>query len=251
MSSKPLILVCVDDIDFYYMLDHVLEAEGLETLLASGPEEIQELAQERRPDAVLLDCRPRSFSAAEVCGRLKRDTATRSIRIVALVSQGAKRDYIDIVKAGVDEILMRPILPMQLVERLRAVFEQGGEADGRSTFEQSHAASEQGLMTYADVELSVDTHRVRRNGCIIHLGPIEFKLLRRLLQKPEQVLSRDELISAAWEPKVYVGPRTVDVHVGRLRKALKSVSNKDLIRTVRSVGYALSDEGDTSAASGK
>lgn len=250
MSSKPLILVCVDDIDFYYMLDHVLEAEGLETLLASGPEEIQELARDRRPGAILLDCRPRSFSAAEVCGRLKRDPRTRSIRIVALVSQGGKKDYVDIVKAGVDETLMRPVLPVQLVERLRAMFERSGDAHDRPTSGQEHSASERRRMEYAGVELSLDTHRVRRNGCNIHLGPIEFKLLCRLLQKPEQVLSRDELISAAWEPKVYVGPRTVDVHVGRLRKALKSVSDKDLIRTVRSVGYAL-DKGDTSAASGK
>ena len=244
MTSRPLVLVCVVDIDFYYLLDHILEVEGFETLPANGPEEIQELAQKRRPDAILLDCKSRSFPAAEICDRLKSHPETQGIGIVALVSQGAKRDYIDIAKAGVDETLVRPILPVQLVERLRAMLEPGSTANDRSAPTQKQSIPGQGRVSYAGVDLDLDTHRVRRNGTIIHLGPIEFKLLHRMLQKPEQVLSRDELISAAWEPKVYVGPRTVDVHMGRLRKALNSVSGKDLIRTVRSFGYALSKESE-------
>ena len=251
MSSRPLVLVCVVDTDFYYMLDHILEVEGFETLPANDPDEIQELAQKRRPDAILLDCRPRSLPAAEICNRLKSRPETRDIGIIALISQGAKRDYIDIAKAGVDETLVRPILPVQLVERLRAMLEPGAGEKDRLPSKPEQSISELTQVAYAGVDLNLDTHRVRRNGTIIHLGPIEFKLLHRLLQKPEQVLSRDELISAAWEPKVYVGPRTVDVHVGRLRKALNSVAGKELIRTVRSFGYALSKEGEIHGRPGK
>ena len=235
MGSNPSILVCAEDTDIYLMLDRVLSAEGVGTLLTSGPDEVRKLARNGVPDLILLDCRRQSFSASEVCGGLRKEPRAQGVPIIALVGQEAEDDDVDRVRAEVDEAVSEQVSPRNLLDCLRSRLRRNG--------------TPQKLMTFADVKMDLDMHRVWRNGRNVHLGPIEFRLLRYFLQKPEQVLSRDELISEAWEKKVHVGPRTVDVHMGRLRKALNSGSDKDLIRTVRSVGYALSNTSDKTSAS--
>jgi two-component system phosphate regulon response regulator PhoB len=232
-QAKPLILVGTEDIDFYLFVDHVLQAESLATQLAGGLEEIQRSTVELKPDAMLLDCRRRAHLAAQICTPLKQNALTRNIPIVALIDQSAERYYVDLMKSGVDDIFIRPILPSKLIECVRAILP--GHAPAGDPVEVRAKA-----VRYADVEMDLITYRVRRDGRDVHLSPIEFKLLKHFLERPEQVITREELHSAAWLDNVHVGPRTVDVHVGRLRKALHSGSKGNLIRTVRSVGYALS-----------
>ena len=229
---KSLILICTDDIDFYLLLDHVLEVEGFRSVLATGLDETVKVSLEHAPGMVVLDCRPQSFSAIDVFNRLKEMSETESIPIVALISPGAEVDHVQLLKAGIDDAFTRPISPAKLVGRMRGIL----------SGEHSTTSFPDVRLQYADIEMDPTTHRVRRNGKEIHLGPIEFKLLRHLLQTPEQVFSRDELIGAAWPDNVYVGLRTVDVHMGRLRRALKTAAKHDIIRTVRAAGYALSDQ---------
>lgn len=230
---KPLVLIGAKDVDFYLFLSHVLEAEGFETELADSIEEIFTIAAERQPCTIVLDCQPDSLPVIETYGRLKEDGRTKGIPVVALIGPGAEREHVQLLKSGVEDVFTRPVLPGKLLERIRGRLDDSGPA---------RPAGDDALLTYADVELDLDTYRVRRKGREIRLGPIEFRLLRHFMQSPGLVFTRDELISAAWKENVHVGPRTVDVHVGLLRRALKAKSETDLIRTVRSVGYAMTDE---------
>lgn len=227
---KPWILVGTEDVDFYLLLDCVLESEGLGSLFAGDLDEILRLARERPPGAILLDCRPQSFPNAKTYGHLKQDPRTSFIPVIALISHGAEREHVRLLKNGVDASFSRPLVPAKLLEHLRALL--GVE----------RTVIKDGLVTYADIEMNMAMYRVRRNGRNIHLSFTEFRLLHHLLDHAEQVVTREQLKDAAWQDNVYVGPRTVDVHVGRLRKALNAVSEADLIRTVRSVGYVLSDK---------
>ena len=226
---RPLILVGTDDIELYLLLDYVLDAEGFRSMLATSAEEIQDVSSKQAPDAVLLDCRPQSFSCLEVFSGLRQRRETQSIPAIALISSGVGADHVQLLESGIEDAIIRPVSPAKIVERMRLIVVGKGSGLGRKN----------GALKYADVEMDLTTHRVHRNGKEIHLGPIEYKLLQHLLQAPEQVFSREDLISAAWPDNVYVRLRTVDIHVGRLRKALKSVDKRDLIRTVRSAGYAL------------
>lgn len=232
-TTKPLILVGTEDIDFYLFVDHVLQAENLATQLASNLDEIQRVAAELKPNAILLDFRGRAHLAAQICKPLKQSLSNNGTPIVALIDQGAERHYVDLIKAGIDDVFIRPILPSKLIECVRSILP--GQAPASSPAEGGGKA-----VRYADVEMDLGTYRVRRDGRDVHLSPIEFKLLKHFLERPEQVITREELHNAAWLDNVHVGPRTVDVHVGRLRKALHSGAKGNLIRTVRSVGYALS-----------
>jgi two-component system phosphate regulon response regulator PhoB len=233
-TTTPLrasILVGTDDVDFYLLFGRILESEGFGPVLAGELDELFHLVGEKQPSAIILNCQPQSFPNAKVCSRLKQDSRTSFIPVIALVSRGAERDDVRLLQTGVDASFSRPFIPAKLLEHLRAMF--GAE----------RAVLKEESVTYADIEMDMAMYRVRRSDRDIHLSPTEFRLLRYLIQHPGQVMTRDQLRNAAWQANVHVGPRTVEVHVGRLRKALNSVSETDLIRTVRSVGYALSDKG--------
>lgn len=233
-QDKPLVVICTSDVDLYLFLDHLLQAEDFATHLAGGVDEIIELSAAGGARAIFLDRRRHAAAAAGKVAALRQDPHTRGIPVIALIDQGAERDYVNLLKSGVADIFVRPMLPAKLIERLNAlVGKEGHNTPG--------GVSPPAVVHFADLEMDLVTYRVRRGGRVIHLSPIEFKILRHLLQNPEQVATREELKSAAWQGNVHVGPRTIDVHVGRLRKALLSVSDRDLIRTVRSVGYALSN----------
>jgi two-component system phosphate regulon response regulator PhoB len=230
---KPLVLIYSEDAEFYLILSHILQVDGFATDLAGSPDETLSSASNKPVRAIVVDCQPASLVGAELCTQLKRDSRTSNIPIVALIARGAEAQYIDLLKAGVDECLTRPFAPAKLLDYLRS--KTGGAAVPADAERGKH-------LVYGDVEMSLDNRRVRRAGKEIFLGPIEFKLLRYMLENPERVLSRDELIRAAWQNKSDVGGRTVDVHIGNLRKALKLASKGDVIRTVRSAGYALDDQ---------
>jgi two-component system phosphate regulon response regulator PhoB len=227
---KPLIVICSLEAEFYLMLSHVLSVDGFTSALASNIDEMFELAANSPVQAWVLDCRPDNQMAASV-GRLRHDPRTTGLPLVALIAPGAENQHIELLKSGVDECFVRPLAPAKLLAYLH-----GRLGTGRKTGIQRDDAMS---LQYGDIEMQIDTHHVRCNGSEVSLGPIEFKLLRYMLANPEKVHSREELIEAAWPASVYVGPRTVDVHISRLRKSLNRSSNSDIIRTVRLGGYAL------------
>lgn len=230
---KPLIVICSHNPEFYLVLSHILEVDGFTSALAGTIEETFELAAEKPVRAIVLDCRPDNQVAA-TCSRLKQDARTVALSVVALLAPGAESQHVALLKSGIDECFVRPTAPAKLLDYLRSRL-----APYRSPGLQGECDIS---LSYSDIEMHIKTHRVRRNGREILLGPIEFKLLRHMLENPEKVLSRDELIGAAWPSNVFVDTRTVDVHISRLRKSLKQASASDVIRTVRLAGYALEDQ---------
>lgn len=227
---KPLIAICSQDAEFYLIISHILAADGFTSTLASTVDEMLELAVQMAVRAWVLDCRPDN-QMADSCARLKQDPRTSTLPVIALIAPGAESQHIELLKHSVDECFLRPMAPAKLLNYLRSRLTTGGQSAWRPEGSMS--------LSYGDIEMQMDTHRVRCKGKEILLGPIEFNLLCHMLKNPEQVLSRDELIEVAWPDNVYVGPRTVDVHISRLRKSLKQSSDTDVIRTVRLGGYAL------------
>jgi two-component system phosphate regulon response regulator PhoB len=227
---KPLIVICSHDAEFYLMLSHVLAVDGFISALASNIDEMFELAADTPVQAWVLDCRSDNQMAASV-SRLRQNPRTSGLAVVALIAPGAENQHIELLKSGIDEGFVRPLAPAKLLAylhwRLGPGRKSGVQPDGAMA------------LHYGDIEMQIDTHHVRCNGSEISLGPIEFKLLRYMLENPEKVHSREDLIQAAWPRNIYVAPRTVDVHISRLRKSLKGSSHSDTIRTVRLGGYAL------------
>lgn len=227
---KPLIVICSQDSQFYLLLSHILEVDGFSSALASTIKEVLDFASDQPVRAVVLDCRPQNRMAAQ-SALLKQDGRTRKLPCIALVTAGAEKQHIHLLKSGIDECFARPIVPAKLLECLRGMLGVG------PTFQtvQNKSIS----LRYSDVEMQVDTYRVHCNGKQILLGPIEFRLLRHMLENPEKVISRGELIEVAWPGGADVGERTVDVHISQLRKLLRHTCRSAAIRTVRQAGYAL------------
>lgn len=232
---KPLILIQSQDADFFLILSHILEVDGFRVKLVGDVDETIQAATQDDPAGVVLDCRPDSDSSRDACTRIKRDPLTSGIAVAALVSPGAESKCVDLIKAGLDECLIRPVTPVKLLDFLRA----GLSAEQRNSIRLN---PDKLLLNYSDIEMHIGSRRVHRNGTEIHLGAIEFNILRYLLQYPGRVFSRDELIQAAWPEDVRVDKRTVDVHIGRLRRQLRLDSNFNIIRTIRSAGYALDEQ---------
>jgi two-component system, OmpR family, phosphate regulon response regulator PhoB len=228
--EKPLVAICSQDAEFYLVLNHILEVDGFTSALASTIDEMLDLAAETPVQAWILDCR-RDNQMAASCSRLRQDARTSALPVIALIAPGAESQHIALLKSGIDECFVRPTAPAKLLQYLHSRLTAGRQSGLRPDDNLS--------LSFGDIEMQIDTHHVRCNGSEILLGPIEFKLLRHMLEHPEKVLSRDELIKVAWPDNVYVGPRTVDVHISRLRKSLRQYSGSDLIRTVRLGGYAL------------
>ncbi|MDL2410421.1 response regulator transcription factor [Rhizobium calliandrae] len=224
---KPLVLICSRDPELYLILSHILEVDGFRSELASAVDEVVAVAVKQELLAVLLDCHAASGTESIICARLKQEPLTSGIPVVALVSRDAQHELIGLLKAGVDETMVRPLVPARLLDYLHA------QRRGFNRVENGHRLYRGGL------EMEVVSHRIRRNGHDIHLGLIEFNLLRHLFESPGKVFSREELITLAWPNNIHVGARTVDVHISRLRKTLKSVSSNSVIHTIRSLGYSL------------
>ncbi|WP_246252264.1 response regulator transcription factor [Allomesorhizobium camelthorni] len=230
---KPLVLICLQDPEFYLVHSHILEVDGFTIQLAGGVEEALALASEREPKAVVLDCQPASATGSTICAQLKRESRTGGLPVIALIAPGAENQHFDLLKAGIDESFVRPIAPAKLLDYLRAKLALAKPG--------SNGIANGSWLCCGGLEMKVDAHRVRGNGHEIHLGPIEFKLLRLLLETPGKVFRRDELIAAAWPENIHIGERTVDVHISRIRKALKRASPGSVIRTIRSAGYSLEE----------
>ncbi len=229
---KPLILIMTGDVEFYLLASHMLSADGFKCIHSSTFDDLFRAAHETRPRAVLVDCtRDTLEQAAEVCSTLKSDAIDPPMIMIAVLGRASVSSTASLKQAGFDEIAMRPVVPSQVLEFLAANLRDDQTSVAR--------LKPRTVLTYADVEMNVAKRRVRRGGLQLKLPQIEFKILRALLGSPERVFSRDELVALAWPSRVFVEPRTVDVHVGRLRKLLMRGGGPDLIRTVRAAGYAI------------
>ncbi len=229
MTLKPTVLVVEDEAALVTLLHYNLEREGYRVLEARDGEEALLVANEERPDVVVLDWMLPQLSGIEVCRRLRTKQDTRNIPILMLTARGEESDRIRGLDTGADDYITKPFSMTELLARLRAVMRR------------IRPGLAEDVVRIGDIEMDRAAHRVRRHGHDIHLGPTEFKLLDHLLQHPGRVFSREQLLDAVWGSDVYVEARTVDVHVGRLRKALNIEGVRDPIRTVRSAGYALDD----------
>ena len=224
---KPLVLIVEDEAPLVALLRYNLEKEGFAVAEAADGEEALLQIAERRPDAVLLDWMLPLVSGIEVCRQIRRAPATRSTPVIMLTARGEEGDRVRGLNSGADDYVVKPFSLSELVARLRAVIRRA-----------QPNATEQ-MLRYADVTMDLVAHRVSRAGKPIHLGPTEFRLLRHFLQHPRRVFSREQLLDQVWSQDAEIELRTVDVHIRRLRKALNEIGTGDLLRTVRSVGYAL------------
>lgn len=232
---KPSVLVAEDENALVTLLRYNLEREGYRVIEATDGEEALLVAAEEKPDLVLLDWMLPQLSGIEVCRRLRSRQETRNVPIIMLTARGEESDRIRGLDTGADDYLTKPFSMMELMARLRAVMRR------------IRPSLAEDVVTVGDIEMDRAAHRVRRAGKEVHLGPTEYKLLDHLIQHPGRVFSREQLLDAVWGSDVYVEARTVDVHVGRLRKALNVDGTNDPIRTVRSAGYALEDGPATAA----
>jgi two-component system phosphate regulon response regulator PhoB len=229
---KPLVMIVEDEAPLVTLLKYNLEKEGFGVCEASDGEEALVQIAERKPDVVLLDWMLPLVSGIEVCRQLRRSPNSRALPIIMLTARGEEGDKIRGLNSGADDYITKPFSPSELIARVRAVIRRA-----------KPDASDESL-GFADIAMDLAAHRVMRSGRPIHLGPTEFRLLRFLLEHPGRVFSRERLLDAVWGHDVYVEPRTVDVHIRRLRKALNGPDDPDIIRTVRSAGYALDEARD-------
>jgi two-component system phosphate regulon response regulator PhoB len=227
---KPLVLLVEDEEALLTMLRYNLEREGFEVATAMNGEEALIAIDERRPDLVLLDWMLPLVSGIEVCRQVRRSPNTRDLPIIMLTARGEEGDKIRALNSGADDYITKPFSPTELTARLNAVLRRSRPA----------LAADQ--LTYGDVVMDLAAHRVTRQGRPVHLRPTEFRLLRFLIEHPGRVFSREQLLNAVWTPDTYIEPRTVDVHIRRLRKALNAGDAEDIIRTVRATGYSLESE---------
>ena len=227
----PYVLVVEDEDALATLLDYNLMKEGFRVERAADGEEALLRVAEEPPDLVVLDWMLPKVSGVEVCRQLRAGAETRRTPVLMLTARGEEADKVRGLDTGADDYVVKPFAMSELVARIRALL--------RRT--RPELVDER--LEYADLVLDRGRHRVTRAGRDIHLGPTEYRLLDFLMQRPGRVFSRERLLDAVWGANTYVEVRTVDVHVGRLRKALRLPESPDLIRTVRSAGYALDTEG--------
>ena len=232
---KPTVMIVEDEAALITMLRYNLEKEGYNVTEANDGEEALSVADETPPDAVILDWMLPRMSGIEVCRQLRRKTETRSVPIIMLTARTDETDKVRGLNVGADDYKTKPFSMPELIARVRALLRRAKPSQAK------------GQISFGDIQLDLDAHKVSRGGKYVHLGPTEFRLLQYLMERPGRVFSREELLNGVWGPDIYVEPRTVDVHIRRLRKALNAEKGADVIRTVRAAGYALDSSGDQAA----
>jgi two-component system phosphate regulon response regulator PhoB len=231
MTHEASILVIEDESDIAELIRYNLENAGFTVTLASDGRVALGLAQSLKPDLILLDWMLPHMSGIDICGCLRENPDTREIPIILLTARGEEHDKIVGLNAGADDYVTKPFSPAELVARIRAVLRRS----------LAKASSHARVLTHGDLVMDFARRRVTQAGTEIRLGPTEFKMLHHFLRHPGEVFSREQLLELVWDKDIYVEPRTVDVHIRRLRKALGDDGDAEtgLIRTVRSAGYAL------------
>jgi len=226
--SKTRLLLAEDDPAMAQLLRYNFEREGFDITHTPSGEEALLLAAETGPDIVLLDWMLEELSGIEVCRRLRRMPETANLPIIMLTARGEEADRVRGLETGADDYVTKPFSPVELIARVKAVLRRVRPALAGVT------------LAYRDVELDMATHKVRRDGVPIAIGPTEFKLLRHFLEHPGRVFSRERLLDAVWGRDSVIEARTIDVHIRRLRKAINANGGPDM---VRSAGYALDADG--------
>ncbi|MDB5667657.1 MAG: two component transcriptional regulator [Alphaproteobacteria bacterium] len=232
MTKKGHVLLVEDDRALVELLTYHLEREEFEVETTPDGDEALMLVRERVPDLVLLDWMVEGISGLEVCRRLRRRPETANVPIIMLTARGEETDRIRGLETGADDYVTKPFSPRELIARVGAVLRRVRPA----------LAGEQ--LSYADIEMDIVGHKVKRGGDTVPLGPTEFRLLKHFLEHPGRVFSRERLLDNVWGHDSDIEPRTVDVHIRRLRKAINDGGRADIIRTVRSAGYALDADSD-------
>ena len=228
-NGEPAVLVAEDESALSTLLRYNLEREGYRVFEARDGEEALILADEVKPDLVVLDWMLPQLSGLEICRRLRGRGDMRNVPIVMLTARGEETDRIRGLDTGADDYIVKPFSMTEFLARLRAVMRR------------VRPSLVEDIVTVGEISIDRGSHRVRRSSRDIHLGPTEYRLLDQLMQHPGRVFSREQLLDSVWGSDVYVEARTVDVHVGRLRKALNQSGEKDPIRTVRSAGYSFDE----------
>jgi two-component system, OmpR family, phosphate regulon response regulator PhoB len=230
MTLKPTVLVAEDENALVTLLRYNLEREGYRVLEAQDGEEALLVANEQKPDLVLLDWMLPVMSGIEVCRQIRRRPATRELPVIMVTARTEDQDAVRGLNTGADDSITKPFNMEALLARIRALLRRANNVPSK------------GKLSFHDIEMDLTSHRVSRNGRAVHLGPTEFRLLEFFLQHPRRVFAREELLDAVWGPDIHVEPRTVDVHIRRLRKSINQDEELDLVRTVRAAGYALDTE---------
>jgi two-component system phosphate regulon response regulator PhoB len=226
----PHILVIEDEEALSTLLEYNLDKEGFRVECAGDGEEGLLRVEEETPDLILLDWMLPKVSGVEVCRQLRARPETRRTPILMLTARGEEADKVRGLDTGADDYVVKPFAMSELAARIRALLRR------------TRPELVEERLEWRDIVLDRGSRRVTRSGRNVHLGPTEFRLLDFFMQRPGRVFSRERLMDAVWGPNTYVELRTIDVHVGRLRKALRADGADDPIRTVRSAGYALDEQ---------
>ncbi|MEW2916248.1 phosphate regulon transcriptional regulator PhoB [Ruegeria sp. ANG10] len=226
-ADQPTVLVVEDEPAQREVLAYNLEAEGFRVSKAANGDEAMLLVNEEQPDIIVLDWMMPNLSGIEVCRRLKMRPDTRAIPIIMLSARTEEIDKVRGLETGADDYVVKPYSVVELMARVRTQLRRVRPATVGIRLE------------FDDIILDAETHKVSRNSKPLKLGPTEFRLLSTFMEKPGRVWSREQLLDRVWGRDIYVDTRTVDVHIGRLRKALTQHGGNDPVRTVRGAGYAL------------
>ncbi|MEC9151562.1 MAG: phosphate regulon transcriptional regulator PhoB [Pseudomonadota bacterium] len=224
---KPAILLVEDDPSLIELVRYNLEAADFDVAVEMDGDGGLMAIRERDFDLVILDWMMPNMSGIEVVRQIRRMNDKRATPVIMLTARGEETDKIRGLDAGADDYVVKPFSPAELVSRVRALLRRSTPDMGAET------------LAYEDLEMDLVSHKVNRGGRSVHLGPTEYRLLRVLMENPNRVYSREQLLDKAWGQNIYVEIRTVDVHVRRLRRAINIDGKPDLIRTVRGSGYAL------------
>src|SRR5260221_13661155 len=228
-NGEPAVLVVEDESALSTLLRYNLEREGYRVFEARDGEEALILADEVKPDLVVLDWMLPQLSGLEICRRLRGRGDMRNVPIVMLTARGEETDRIRGLDTGADDYIVKPFSMTEFLARLRAVMRR------------VRPSLVEDIVTVGEISIDRGSHRVRRSSRDIHLGPTEYRLLDQLMQHPGRVFSREQFLDSVWGLDVYVEARTVDLHVGRLRNALNPNAEKNPICTVRSAGYSFDE----------
>jgi two-component system phosphate regulon response regulator PhoB len=226
-TEQPTVLLVEDEPAQREVLGYNLEADGFRVMTADNGEEALMMVAEAPPDIIVLDWMMPNVSGIEVCRQLKTRSETRGIPIIMLSARSEEVDRVRGLETGADDYVVKPYSLVELMARVRAQLRR------------TRPASIGERLEYEDIVLDAETHRVTRSEKSLKLGPTEFRLLATFMEKPGRVWSREQLLDRVWGRDIYVDTRTVDVHIGRLRKALCQHGGEDPLRTVRGAGYAL------------
>jgi two-component system phosphate regulon response regulator PhoB len=224
---NPSVLVVEDDRALCELLTWNLSAEGYNVRSTSDGEEALLMVQEQAPDAIILDWMIEHVPGIEVCRQLRKDKDTAQIPILMLTARGEEEDRIRGLKTGADDYVTKPFSPRELLARIEALLRRARPSLAGN------------VLQWGDIELDATSHRVRRSGEALHLGPTEFRLLRYFMERPNRVVSRQQILDGVWGMDSDIDERTVDVHIRRLRKAINRDGDTDPIRTVRAAVFAM------------